>query len=100
MTKEEFEKFVDTCSTGIILFKSEYCKVCEAQSTMLESTIKGKFSTVCCDYDPDYFVETVGVDLIPNIRIYEDGVKIWEREDLISPEDLEFIKAYVETNSI
>lgn len=80
---------------GIILFVSESCKICSKQKE-LYNKIGIKFKEIVCDHDPNYFIETFGIDLLPETRIYESGNLVWKRVDIVHEEtDIEFLRNYI-----
>lgn len=99
MTKEEIKQFVDDKGTGIVLFYSERCNVCEMQRTLLTRAIPDSYIEACCDSDPEWFIQNMNVDLIPVTRIYEDGNIVWEKINLPEPEDVEMLIEYTASQS-
>lgn len=93
MNNKDFQAYIDSKPSGVVMFYSEYCKVCEKQMEILDKN-SVEYVAVCCDDDPEYFIKNHDVDLIPVLRIYEFGISVWQRLDMISTEDLEFIKKY------
>lgn len=96
MTREELAEFIKNDS-GIVLFYSNKCSVCDTQKTLFERAIPNSYSMICCDEDPEWFIQNHNIDLIPVTRIYEFGNIVWEKLDLLHPEDVEFLIDYVST---
>ncbi len=94
MNISQLKTFLADNSSGIVMFYSEFCKTCSTQKELL-SFSGVKPIMVSCDENIDYFIEEMKVDIIPHVRIYENGVSVWDRADLLKPEDLEFLKTYV-----
>ena len=92
MTIQDFKNNHKTLS-GIVVFYSAYCKVCEKQIELFEKVLK-KFDKVECDDDPGYFIDSHGIDNLPETRIYENGSVVWKKIDFTSEEDLEFLRNY------
>lgn len=86
---------IDDLESGdkIVLFYSKYCKTCEAEMTILDAK-KISYFGICCDDDPNLYIEKFGVDLIPELRIYENGKVVWKKADLLKPEEVEFVLQY------
>lgn len=84
-----------TVGNNIVFFHSLYCKICTKEKEILDFANIDYYG-VNCDEDPEFYITNYNVDLIPVLRIYENGKIVWERVDIISPEDLEFIKQYAE----
>jgi glutaredoxin len=93
MNKSQLKTFLADKSSGVVMFMSEFCKTCAKQKEML-SAANVKYISVSCDEDIDHFIEEYKIDVIPHIRIYENGISVWDKEDIISPEDLNFLKSY------
>lgn len=94
MNKTELKQFIDTKSSGIVMFYSEFCKTCEKVKEILALS-KIPVILVSCDEDIDHYITEHKIDLIPHIRIYENGVSVWDRCNVITPEHIEFLKSYV-----
>lgn len=97
MNRAEFENFMDNEPTGIVLFYSNHCNVCETQKLLFSRALPDKYATVCCDDDVEFFIEKHGIDIIPVARIYENGICVWEKIDLLHPEDVEFLISYAKS---
>jgi hypothetical protein len=95
MTKEELTKFIDDKESGIILFHSEGCKICDMQKTLYSKAIPNSYNEVRCDLDPEWFIQNHSIDLIPVTRIYENGKIVWEKINLPEPHDVEMLIEYV-----
>jgi hypothetical protein len=93
MTPIEFKKQVETIS-GIVLFRSIQCKICSKQKELFDKVLKS-YIDVECDDDPNYFVENHNIDVLPEVRIYENGKVVWSKIDFVLEEDIKFLENYV-----
>lgn len=88
---------IDNALNGIAFFHSVMCEVCKKQNELLTlSNIP--FISIECDNDPNYFIEHHNIDILPEIRIYEKGEVVWSKINLISEQDLQFLRNYVGIN--
>jgi hypothetical protein len=94
MNRSEFENFMSNEPTGIVLFYSNHCRVCETQKLLLSRAIPEKYETVCCDDDVEFYITNHNIDQIPVVIIYENGIPVWRRDDLLQPEDVHFLIDY------
>jgi hypothetical protein len=93
MIISEFKKSCVDIS-GIVFFRSVSCKICSKQKELFDKVLK-KYHDVECDEDPNYFIESHGIDLLPEVRIYESGKIVWKKIDFVSEEDVTFLENYV-----
>jgi len=93
MTIQEFKETFKNIS-GIILFKSGSCKKCQLEVELFDKVLKS-YSQVDCEEDPEYFIADHGLDLVPEVRIYENGNIVWKKTDFVSEEDIQFLINYV-----
>jgi len=93
MNKEQFKKFILNKESGIVVFYSGYCDVCSKYIDILDKKSITYFD-VCCDDDVSFYFKEHNIDLIPVTRIYEFGKVVWEKLDILSPEDVEYVGNY------
>lgn len=89
MTPNEFHK---QTKNGIYLFASNHCGKCSEQKTKMKSLT---YFEVECDIDPEFIYNNYGVDLIPCVRVYKDGVVVYEKVLLMKDEEIEKLKGLV-----
>jgi hypothetical protein len=93
MTTQEFKETFKNIS-GIVLFKSGSCSICKKEVELFDKVLKS-YIQIDCENDPDYFITNHGLDLLPEVRIYEDGNVVWKKTDFVSEEDIQFLINYV-----
>lgn len=76
---------------GLVLFHSIHCKVCEKQEELFKKNFI-KYVSIECDDDPDYFIKTFDLDVMPETRIYKDDEIVWKKTNLTNDDDIKFIK--------
>lgn len=96
MKPEEFKKISSSIS-GIVLFRSIQCAICSKEKELFDKVIK-KFHDVECDDDPNYFIDVLDIDVLPEVRIYENGKSVWKKIDFVTEDDLKFLENYVSLN--
>ncbi len=93
ITKENFEKEVLSSDKSVILdFYATWCAPCKAQSRILEnlSTLWGEEVKICkCDVDEnEEFASSFGIESIPTLFFYKNGVKIGQYTGVLEKEGL------------
>lgn len=88
MTPSEFHNQI---KNGIYLFASAHCNKC---SELKEKIKNVKYQLVDCDVDPDFIYKNYNVDLIPCVRVYKDGLIIYEKLLVMNPDEIERLKEY------
>lgn len=78
---------------GVVLFHSVHCKVCEKQEDLLKKNYI-KYVSVECDDDPEYFIKTFEMDVMPETRIYENSICVWKKINITEESDIKFLKDY------
>lgn len=96
MSPEQFKKLSSNIS-GIVLFRSIQCAICSKEKELFDKVIK-KFHDVECDDDPNYFINVHDIDVLPEVRIYENGKVVWKKIDFVSEEDLKLLEDHVSLN--
>lgn len=92
MELQTFKNSIDTYS-GIIMFYSNECKVCQKQKELFDKVLK-KYDSIECMQDVNYFLEIHKLDLLPETRIYENGKVVWTVTDFVTDADLKFLQEY------
>ncbi len=92
MTEQEFKNCKNL--NGIILFVSEHCSICSKEKELFQKC-NIKFDTIVCDNDPNYFIESHKIDVLPEVRIYENNNVVWNKIDLVSEADLDVLRSYI-----
>lgn len=88
MTPSEFH---NQNKNGIYLFASTHCNKC---SELKEKIKNIKYQLVDCDVDPEFIYKNYNVDLIPCVRVYKDGMVIYEKLLVMNPNEIEQLKTY------
>jgi glutaredoxin-related protein len=76
---------------GIYLFASAHCRKCSEQKEMMKNV---KYQIVECDDDPEFIYKNYNVDLIPCVRVYKDGIVVYEKIMVMTKEEIEQLKNY------
>lgn len=92
MELQVFKNSIETYS-GIIMFYSSECKLCQKQKELFDKVLR-KYDSVNCVDDINYFIDVHNLDLLPETRIYEEGKVVWTAVDFVSETDLNFLKEY------
>lgn len=93
MNKNEFKTFILNKQSGVIVFYSDYCDVCSKYLKIIEQN-NLQWEEVSCDDDVPFFYKQHGIDIIPVTRIYEFGNVVWEKLDILTPEEIEYVRNY------
>lgn len=84
-------QFHNQTKNGIYLFASVHCRKCSEQKEMMKNV---NHQVVDCDDDPEFVYKNYGVDLIPCVRVYKDGVVIFEKLLVMNKNEIEQLKNY------
>lgn len=88
----EFEKLINSDKKVIINFSAKWCAPCKKMApylTKMQDELKGKISLIRLDADENKtLLETMKLDELPVILIYENGKETWRHLGFLSEEDL------------
>ncbi|WP_395057503.1 thioredoxin domain-containing protein [Flavobacterium sp.] len=92
MCEQEFNELLKSDKKVMINFYAEWCAPCKKMSPYIlkmQEELKGKINIVRLDADKNKtLVDTLKLDGLPAIILYEDGKEIWKNIGYISEEDL------------
>lgn len=89
INKAKFQENIVEWEDGIYIFELENCSSCDTYNNLLKD-IKSKKSIylVDCNEDLDYYI-SLGMDVMPETRLYESGIPKVIVKGLPSKKDLE-----------
>jgi thioredoxin len=92
LSVSEFEKLINSDEKVIINFSAKWCAPCKKMApylTKMQEELKGKISLIRLDADENKtLLETMKLDELPVILIYENGKETWRHLGFLSEEDL------------
>lgn len=92
LSVSEFEKLTNSDKKVIINFSAKWCAPCKKMAPYLnkmQDELKGKISLIKLDADENKtLLETMKLDGLPVILIYENGKETWRHLGYLSEEDL------------
>lgn len=92
MSVADFEKLINSDKKVIINFSAKWCAPCQKMKPYLikmQEELKGKISLIRLDADENKsLMETMKLDELPVILIYENGKETWRSLGYLSEEDL------------
>ncbi|MGH2666426.1 thioredoxin domain-containing protein [Flavobacterium sp.] len=92
MCSQEFNELLKSDKKVVIDFYAEWCAPCKKMTPYLikmQEELKGKMTIVRLDADKNKtLVDTMKLDGLPVIIVYENGKEIWRNSGYISEEDL------------
>lgn len=92
LSVSEFEKLTNSDKKVIINFSAKWCAPCKKMAPYLnkmQDELKGKISLIKLDADENKtLLETMKLDGLPIILIYENGKETWRHLGYLSEEDL------------
>ena len=95
LNKEELRDLINNDNDKIILFYSSECESCDKVKTTLDKH-NINYYVIDCVKEPNYFIETYKVDLIPDLRVYHKKDIHWQKlaklndEEIINVEDYKY----------
>ena len=91
MTSTEFEKLINSDKKVIINFSAKWCAPCKKMApylTKMQEELKGKITLVKLDADENKtLMESMKLNELPVILIYENGKETWRNLGYLSEED-------------
>lgn len=92
MCDQEFNELIKSDKKVIVDFYAEWCAPCKKMApylTKMEKELKGKITIARLDADKNKtLVDTMKLDGLPVIIVYENGKEVWRNVGYISEEDL------------
>ncbi|WP_396190873.1 rhodanese-like domain-containing protein [Flavobacterium sp.] len=92
MNASEFEKLINSDKKVIINFSAKWCAPCKKMApylTKMQDELTGKISLIRLDADENKaLMETMKLNELPVILIYENGKETWRHLGFLSEEDL------------
>lgn len=92
MNKQEFEKIINSDKKVIVNFSAKWCAPCKKMApylTKMQEELKGKMALIRLDADEHKtLLETMKLDGLPVILVYENGKEVWRNIGYLSEEDL------------
>lgn len=92
MCSQEFDELLKSDKKVVIDFYAEWCAPCKKMApylTRMQEDLKGKMTIVRLDADKNKtLVDTMKLDSLPVIIVYENGKEVWRNSGYISEEDL------------
>lgn len=92
LSVSEFEKLINSDKKVIINFSAKWCAPCKKMApylTKMQEELKGKIALIRLDADENKtLLETMKLDELPVILIYENGKETWRHLGFLSEEDL------------
>jgi thioredoxin len=92
MNASEFEKLIHSDKKVIINFSAKWCAPCKKMApylTKMQEELKGKIALIRLDADENKaLMETMKLNELPVILIYENGKETWRSLGYLSEEDL------------
>ncbi|WP_298138147.1 rhodanese-like domain-containing protein [Flavobacterium sp.] len=92
LSVSEFEKLINSDKKVIINFSAKWCAPCKKMApylTKMQDELKGKISLIRLDADENKtLLESMKLDELPVILIYENGKETWRHLGFLSEEDL------------
>ena len=92
MSVADFEKLINSDKKIIINFSAKWCAPCQKMKPYLikmQEELKGKISLIRLDADENKsLMETMKLDELPVILIYDNGKETWRSLGYLSEEDL------------
>jgi len=90
MSKEDFDKLINTDEKILVDFYAEWCGPCKKMAPYIEKiSNEGKIKVIRIDVDKNETLATeMKVDALPTLIIFEKGKKTWENIGYLSEEDL------------
>ena len=92
LTSAEFEKLINSDKKVIINFSAKWCAPCKKMApylTKMQEELKGKITLVKLDADENKtLMESMKLNELPVILIYENGKETWRNLGYLSEEDL------------
>lgn len=85
------DEFHNQTKNGIYLFASVHCGKCSEQKKKM---VNIKYQIVDCDIDPEFIYKNYNVDLIPCVRVYENGIVKYEKIFVMTDVDMVELKKY------
>ena len=91
LTSAEFEKLINSDKKVIINFSAKWCAPCKKMApylTKMQEELKGKITLVKLDADENKtLMESMKLNELPVILIYENGKETWRNLGYLSEED-------------
>ena len=91
LTSTEFEKLINSDKKVIINFSAKWCAPCKKMApylTKMQEELKGKITLVKLDADENKtLMESMKLNELPVILIYENGKETWRNLGYLSEED-------------
>lgn len=92
LSVSEFEKLINSDKKVIINFSAKWCAPCKKMApylTKMQEELKDKIALIRLDADENKtLLETMKLDELPVILIYENGKETWRHLGFLSEEDL------------
>jgi len=92
LSVSEFEKLINSDKKVLINFSAKWCAPCKKMApylTKMQEELKGTTSLIRLDADENKtLLETMKLDELPVILIYENGKETWRHLGYLSEEDL------------
>ncbi len=92
LSVSEFEKLINSDKKVIINFSAKWCAPCKKMApylTQMQEELKGEIALIRLDADENKtLLETMKLDELPVILIYENGKETWRHLGFLSEEDL------------
>jgi len=92
MCNQEFDELIKSDKKVVVNFFAEWCAPCKKMSPYIikmQEELKGKMTIVRLDADENKtMVNTMKLDSLPVIIVFENGKEVWRNAGYISEEDL------------
>ncbi len=92
MSRDEYEKLLQSDKTVLIDFYAEWCGPCKKMSPYLkkmETSLADKVTIIKIDADKNKtLIKELKIETLPTLLIYKKGISIWKHEGYISESDL------------
>ena len=92
LSAAEFEKLIHSNKKIIVNFSAKWCAPCQKMKPYLikmQEELKGEISLIRLDADENKtLLETMKIDGLPVIIIYENGIETWKHLGYLSEEEL------------
>jgi thioredoxin len=92
MCNQEFNELIKSDKKVLVDFYAEWCAPCKKMSpylTKMQEELKGKITIARLDADKNKtLTDTMKLDSLPVIIVYENGKEVWRNVGYISEEDL------------